>query len=135
MIRDCKNCRNIIKKDMERGCCMLNNTEVFLNGYCAKWKPIEENPKVAIHKDICESLSNIYEKKNSDYGDSFSKLRIEYGNTAILIRLEDKLGRLKRLMQGSKQQVKDESIDDSLKDLANYAIMELVERRIESESK
>ena len=36
-------------------------------------------------------------------------------------------------MQGEEQKVKDESIDDTLMDLANYCIMELVERMVENE--
>lgn len=84
--------------------------------------------KIDIHKAICYDLNETYKAKNADYGDSFSELRQEYPN-AILIRLTDKLKRLKTLMQGGQQQVADESIEDTLLDLANYAIMELVERR------
>ena len=83
--------------------------------------------KIDIHKEICSKLNETYKAKNNDYGDSFAKLRTKYPN-AILIRLEDKLNRLDTLMSGTKQEV-DESIDDTLLDLANYAIMELVERR------
>lgn len=89
--------------------------------------------KVSVHMDKCTELNRIYEAKNKDYGDSFAKLRKEYGSPAILIRLEDKLGRLKRLMLSGEQEVKSESIEDTLKDLANYALMELVERHIENE--
>lgn len=88
--------------------------------------------KLEIHKKICNQLNTLYAKKNQDYGDSFAKLRKEYGNPAILIRLEDKLGRLKRLMMGAEPQVKDENINDTLMDLANYAIMELVEREVDN---
>ena len=44
-----------------------------------------------------------------------------------LIRLEDKLSRLDRLTSGAEQKVKDESIRDTLMDLANYTIMTLME--------
>ena len=84
--------------------------------------------KVEIHKGICEKLNDTYKAKNADYGDSFAQLRQEFPN-AILVRLTDKLSRLKTLMNGGQQQVLDESIDDTLLDLANYAIMELVERK------
>ena len=44
------------------------------------------------------------------------------------IRLEDKLNRLKSLTVNNKaQQVNDESIEDTLLDLANYAIMAVME--------
>ncbi len=82
--------------------------------------------KIEKHKNICRKLNETYELKNNDYGDSFAKLREEYPN-AILIRLGDKYGRLKTLMGGTVQKVSDESIRDTLLDLANYCIMEVVE--------
>jgi len=86
--------------------------------------------KSKLHSEICNELNVTYIKKNHDYGDSFAKLREEY-NDSILVRLFDKYCRLKTLIQGESIQVEDESIDDTLSDLANYCIMELVERRIE----
>lgn len=85
--------------------------------------PIKED----VHSDICQMLHETYKAKNADYGDSFALVRRKYPN-AILIRLNDKLNRLETLMNGGKQQV-DESIDNTLLDLANYCVMELVERR------
>jgi len=90
--------------------------------------------KVKMHSDVCEVLNGIYEKKNHDYGDSFAKLRNELPNT-ILVRVYDKYSRLKTLMQGADQKVTDESIDDTLMDLANYCIMELIERKIANGNK
>lgn len=84
--------------------------------------------KVDVHKNICNKLNEIYQKKNEDYGDSFSKSMEEYGMTMPCIRLEDKLNRLKSLTVNNKaQQVNDESIEDTLLDLANYAIMTVIE--------
>lgn len=83
--------------------------------------------KLEKHQAICDTLHETYEMKNNDYGDSFSKTRTKYPN-AILIRLEDKLNRLATLMSGGEAMVVDESINDTLLDLANYAIMELIER-------
>lgn len=79
------------------------------------------------HQEICNKLNNIYKCKNHDYGDSFGKSYSEYGIAMTCIRLEDKLNRLKSLTK-STAQVKDESIEDTLLDLANYAIMTLIER-------
>lgn len=83
--------------------------------------------KVAIHASICSDLTALYERKNHDYGDSFGKGFAEYGMTMPCIRLEDKLNRLKSLLKSSAQV--DESIDDTLMELANYAIMTLIERK------
>ena len=84
--------------------------------------------KVEIHKNICDNLNKTYEAKNADYGDSFARVRREEGQAAILVRLKDKLYRLETLLHGADRKV-DESVDDTLLDLANYCIMELVERR------
>lgn len=87
-----------------------------------------EDEKECIHWTICRDLHETYKAKNADYGDSFAMVRNKYPN-AILIRLNDKLNRLETLMNGAKQHVQDESVDDTLLDLANYCIMELIERR------
>ena len=84
--------------------------------------------KTYTNLDICHTLNDIYQRKNADYGDSFAKLRNELPS-AILVRVYDKYSRLKNLLEGSDQLVLDESIDDTLMDLANYCIMELIERK------
>ena len=87
--------------------------------------------KVRIHAQICSELTELYERKNHDYGDSFGKSYTEYGMTMACIRLEDKLNRLKSLNRKTSA-VLDESIEDTLMDLANYAIMTLIERQVQS---
>lgn len=82
--------------------------------------------KVEKHAKICMSLNELYARKNADYGDSFGKSFTEYGLTMTCIRLEDKLNRIKALTKQAAQ-VSDESIVDTLMDLANYSIMTLVE--------
>lgn len=84
--------------------------------------------KAEMHKTICAELTALYERKNHDYGDSFGKSYTEYGMAMPCIRLEDKLNRLKSLTRKI-QQVQDESVEDTLMDLANYAIMTVVEMR------
>lgn len=90
--------------------------------------------KVDRHEQICDYLNSLYEKKNNDYNDSFGKSYKEYGMTMACIRLEDKLNRLKSLtVHKHTQEVMDENIRDTLVDLANYAIMTLIEMDIEDE--
>ena len=90
--------------------------------------------KVCMHSEICEELNVLYERKNHDYDDSFGKSFAKYGMAMPCIRLEDKLNRLCALaLKGGSAWVADESLDDTLMDLANYAIMTLVERRMHSE--
>lgn len=96
-----------------------------------------DNPadKVTIHGEICDGIKELYKTKNQDYGDSFSILRNKYPQS-ICIRLWDKLLRLETLMRpGYEPKVTDERIEDTLRDIANYAIMELTERKYENESK
>ena len=84
--------------------------------------------KVRKHERICTDLNDIYARKNKDYGDSFGRSFAEYGMTMPCIRLDDKLQRLKNLTRNGSASVNDESIEDTLLDLANYAIMTLIER-------
>lgn len=67
-----------------------------------------------------------YKAKNADYGDSFSKSYHEFGLTAPIVRMSDKMERLKSLSK-AEAQVKDESIKDTLIDLGNYAFMTVLE--------
>lgn len=91
--------------------------------------------KIDRHSDLCDLLNEIYIKKNHDYGDSFSKTFKEEGFAMARIRLSDKLERFKKLTRDGGQQVKDESIEDTLLDLANYAIMTVVEMECEAHGK
>lgn len=88
--------------------------------------------KIEIHKSLCEETHELYENKNADYGDSFSQLRKRYPNF-VCMRLFDKLNRLDTIIQpGYECKVSDEKIEDTLMDIANYALMELTERRADS---
>ena len=78
---------------------------------------------------ILTNMSRTYNQKNSDYGSSFDKSMDEFGMLSPIIRMSDKMNRLKSLVK-NKQQVNDESIDDTLLDLANYAVMTLAYRKI-----
>lgn len=82
--------------------------------------------KVKRHMDICEKLNEIYKNKNSDYGDSFGETFKKLGIISAVTRITDKVNRLQRLCTGE-QKVNDESILDTLDDLANYAVMTRIE--------
>ena len=87
----------------------------------------EEHNNINIHKNICCELIDIYYRKNQDYGNSFHISFQEEGMAMPRIRLTDKLLRFKNLTKSENQEVKDESIRDTLLDLANYAIMTIIE--------
>lgn len=104
-------------------------SEVIKNGGCIM------DPRIKIHSDICDSIKDLYRRKNADYGDSFSQLRKRYPNF-VCMRIFDKLNRLDTIMTpGHVIQVPDEKIEDTLMDIANYAIMELTERKASANTK
>ena len=79
-----------------------------------------------LFKKITEKMYEVYKAKNADYGDSFNITRNEYPN-AILIRLQDKFLRLKQLYRNNfKANVQNESAKNTLMDMANYCILELI---------
>ena len=76
----------------------------------------------------------LYSKKNHDYGNSFDKGMDNIGIAYGVGRIYDKMNRLVTLTK-KEAQVKDESIDDTLRDLACYSMMMLAyrKRQIEKE--
>lgn len=73
-------------------------------------------------EDITKEMTELYHKKNKDYGNSFDQSLNEFGIIASIVRMNDKMNRVKQLCANSPE-VKSESIQDTLIDLANYAIM------------
>lgn len=81
-------------------------------------------------REICEEINDLYARKNHDYGDSFHQTFVEEGMAMARIRLGDKFNRFKTLSRNGEQRVNDESIRDTLIDLANYAIMTVLEMEV-----
>lgn len=79
------------------------------------------------HMRIATELNDLYARKNKDYGDSFHTSFVEEGMAMARIRLGDKLNRFKTLTKSNEQEIKDEAVRDTLIDLANYAIMTVME--------
>lgn len=68
-----------------------------------------------------------YRKKNADYGDSFKKSMDEDGILVAKIRIGDKIRRIESLLKkGGEAQVKDEKLQDTFLDLANYCVMTIL---------
>jgi hypothetical protein len=80
-----------------------------------------------LHDEICGDLNSLYATKNVKYNDSFAKTFAEYGPVALALRLDDKMLRLKTLIKNPQLDPGDESIVDTLRDMANYAIMGIIE--------
>lgn len=71
---------------------------------------------------ITQNMAKTYTAKNHDYGNSFEQSLDKFGLVASVVRLGDKINRIESLTK-KEAQVKDESIKDTLLDMANYAIM------------
>ena len=91
--------------------------------------------KIEKHLEICMEINKLYARKNHDYGDSFHQTFVEEGLAMSRIRLGDKFSRFKTLSRGADQKVTDESIRDTLIDLANYAIMTVLEMEVENDDR
>ena len=65
----------------------------------------------------------LYAEKNERYGDAFAKTFQAYGPISALTRMRDKLDRLETLILNPQLDPKDETILDTLTDLANYCDM------------
>lgn len=88
----------------------------------------QPDDKPAHFDAIVKRMADTYRAKNADYGDSFGQSVKEFGYTAALVRMSDKFNRLKNLMRADAQaQVKDESIKDTILDLACYSVMLAIE--------
>ena len=74
-------------------------------------------------KAITEKMASVFIAKNKDYGNSFEKSIDEEGYVAFQVRAMDKMNRFKSVLLNKKQEVNDESVKDTLLDLANYCIM------------
>lgn len=76
---------------------------------------IEEN-------EIENNNKELFKKKNKDYGSSYE----DFGLIGIIVRLNDKINRLKRLTISKDINIVDEKIEDTINDLYNYTILALM---------
>lgn len=104
-----------------------------INQYLKEVHPKEGEPEADSEKEdadrfkeITDKMLETYKSKNKDYGDSFRNLFKECGMTYAYGHLKEKLERVKSLMS-DEAKVKGESMKDSLYDLANYAILTIME--------
>lgn len=93
--------------------------------------PVVMKEEVELYGEIVQKLIATYVRKNTDYGHSFSKIYSSFGLESTVIRLFDKIHRLEALCK-QEARVQDETIDDTLKDIANYCIMTLIIRRMDN---
>jgi hypothetical protein len=86
--------------------------------------------KVTRMQQLASQIAETYRRKNADYGDSLGISVRKYGIIAALTRMSDKWNRLENLILHREKQatlVADESVLDTLLDLATYCMMTVME--------
>lgn len=86
-----------------------------------------------VHDVICRDIHELYVAKNGDYGSAFSRLWAEVGFLAGYTKLADKFYRIQSLRQKDEMRgAVDETMEDTLLDLAGYCILCVQEMRLEA---
>ena len=93
------------------------------------------NNLVEKHFELCNQLNKIYEQKNKAYGNSFGETFEKLGLISAITRISDKYNRLVNLATHPNINKGDESISDTLLDMANYCLMTEMELRKRKEEK
>lgn len=87
---------------------------------------------LALHDDLCKSAKDLMTRKNYDYtsgsGDPFANFR---GSSylgidpvlGVMLRMQDKMMRVKTFAEKGELKVKDEGVKDALVDLINYTVL------------
>ena len=78
-------------------------------------------------RKIAAELGDLYEKKNAAYGNSFGDTFQKLGIISAVTRISDKYNRLCNLVTNPDIDNLGESIDDTLRDMASYCIMTVIE--------
>lgn len=99
-------------------------------------EPIDTNVKndpvnlfMEEYKKIVTDTRELCVAKNKDYGSSVQDTYERFGDASYLVRITDKYNRICSLLD-KEAEVKDESIDDTIRDMANYCFLWLASRRL-----
>lgn len=81
-------------------------------------------------RDQCTYLADLLVRKNHDYGDSADNPPILLpglsSDSAILVRMSDKIERTRFLLESKETPEVYESLEDTIRDLAGYCILWLI---------
>ena len=91
--------------------------------------------EIVFFKGLVAQMAETFAKKRADYGPSTTETWKKFGPVSMLTRMHDKMGRLDNLMAKGNNNcplVADERVEDTLLDLANYAIITILEMHKEA---
>ena len=74
-------------------------------------------------KDTLKNMFETFVLKNTKYGNSFEVSLDKYGSIAALTRISDKFNRIENLILSNDSGTVDETVIDTLLDMANYCVM------------
>lgn len=79
-------------------------------------------------KDVTDDLLDLYTRKSGDYGDTSEKMAAKYGEMYWTMMIQQKVLRIEALdAKGGGSNC--EEIEDSYRDIANYAILALINHK------
>lgn len=86
--------------------------------------------EIVVFNTLTKQMSDTFAKKRKDYGQTTTETYDKFGPVSMLTRMHDKMGRLDNLLgKAQENNVLNESIEDTLLDLANYALITILEMR------
>lgn len=84
--------------------------------------------EIVVFNTLTKQMSDTFAKKRKDYGQTTTETYDKFGPVSMLTRMHDKMGRLDNLLgKAQENNVLNESIEDTLLDLANYALITILE--------
>ena len=107
----------------------LDEVKETLQKTLDKVKEPVENEFMEEYKKIVTETMELCIKKNKDYGSSVENTYEKFGDISYLVRITDKYNRICSLLN-REGEVKDESIDDTIRDMANYSFLWLASRNL-----
>lgn len=121
------NCGKYLSGDIEDVVDLINEykDQNMLDSLDDKISPLTIGQSDNPFKKYTEHLAETLQSKNAAYGDSFTKSVDDYGLKVIGIRLSDKYNRVKHLVNNGLLKQNDESLEDTLLDMAGYSILAL----------
>lgn len=81
-----------------------------------------QNETLESFKKLQKESLELFEKKNTDYGNAYSK----HGVIGLLVRIGDKISRMQNITKTGITLVEDEKLRDTLIDLHNYSALAIL---------
>ena len=92
--------------------------------------------EVAYFENLTNAMVNTFKAKRHDYGPSTRTTWEKFGPMSMLVRMTDKMSRLEQLLSpNAERKVMDESVQDTLLDLANYCLITILEMHTQKNKK